>query len=708
MSGARGLGRASVVILAACLTIAACGDDAARVEDEAPPASVRACPEPAAAGQWRRTAAVPPELLTRDPVFPDIVYGFTPAGILRSSDGLRSFCPVYSWETPYDGGYVYATILAGSVRRSLRVVRRTAYWGSLVVSTDDGSTWSQHPVRVAGSEPLPVVDLTIDPATDRLYAIAQDLGLVSSTDYGETWELLQPNPVSGWFTGLSADPAPSGNMYVTAMRSGAPNELWRSRDSGMTWAPTVIPISPDWNGVQVDYADRVTLYAYRDDAWTAPLRSLDGGKTFEPLPFVGRLQLHPTHPGTIYLDDVTHPLLVSFDGGDSFKEFPSWNDSRRTPDGDPPISPIMMNAPSLLDARDPGKVIFRTDLGFFENALGGTVRALGTGVVPAFTPPVLSNRSGPTYELWVDPRSADHLLAVANGALMESRDGGETFSLHEGAQRFEVIPGSVPVGSEESQSVFAVDAGDPDVYYLWGLTTLWVSGDAGRVWTPQPLGDKEIMFTDPLSPSTLYARPRSEEPAPPPDCARWRSRDRGHTWQCLATPAADAQVIRIHDLVTYPGDARIIYGLDGGIGVFRSTDGGASWSRPDSPPFPPGRGGYIRMLISPSDPDRLYVVALGPTTFDGDVFEGLFESDDRGASWELKTTDTVFRPAVIDPRSSDVLYSDGANAPVSVDGGLTWTVGGPPPGENAVSLLAVGSSTPRVVYARGALGLYRR
>lgn len=156
---------------------------------------------------------------------------------------------------------------------------------------------------------------------------------------------------------------------------------------------------------------------------------------------------------------------------------------------------------------------------------------------------------------------------------------------------------------------------------------------------------KVIAPVDPLSPSTLYARPRSDGPPPSADCVLWRSRDRGQTWQCLANPVGvEPQYLQLHDVVTHPGDERIIYGLTSGEGFIRSSDGGASWSPPDGLAFPPGRGTYIRMLVSPSDPDRLYVVAQGnPTDVGSGWFEGLFGSDDRGTNWQLKSTGNPFR-----------------------------------------------------------------
>ena len=87
-------------------------------------------------------------------------------------------------------------------------------------------------------------------------------------------------------------------------------------------------------------------------------------------------------------------------------------------------------------------------------------------------------------------------------------------------------------------------------------------------------------------------------------------------------------------LAADPKDPSVLYlGMDGdpegpgkpGGGIFRSTDGGATWKPLEHQP--PARRAFFGLAVDPTDPKRLYWAACG-------AGGGLYRSDDAGESWQ--------------------------------------------------------------------------
>ena len=167
-----------------------------------------------------------------------------------------------------------------------------------------------------------------------------------------------------------------------------------------------------------------------------------------------------------------------------------------------------------------------------------------------------------------------------------------------------------------------------------------LDGDAGRdEWTVRgPLCDGwpiHDAIYDKAS-GAIYAGGGSNWYGP----AVWRSDDLGETWSHSSegiTYGDDAEkVATIWSLATGPGDA--MYAGVEPAGLFRSADGGSSWSHvegltshPSRAEWQPGNGGLILHSIVPSreDPDRVWV---------GISSVGAFETQDGGTSWATRNS----------------------------------------------------------------------
>ncbi len=175
----------------------------------------------------------------------------------------------------------------------------------------------------------------------------------------------------------------------------------------------------------------------------------------------------------------------------------------------------------------------------------------------------------------------------------------------------------------------------------------------------------------------------------------WKTEDAGTTWRnvsdgFLATSSVGSLAVSESDpSVIYAGmgESTIRLDVSHGDGVYRSGDGGQTWTH---------RGlsdtrhiGEIR--IHPKNPDHVYVAALGHA-FGPNQERGVFRSIDGGESWDkvLYVSDRAGAvDLTFDPRSPEVLYattwqtyrnfwelsSGGPDSGIwkSTDGGDTWT-----------------------------------
>ncbi|HXE30511.1 MAG TPA: hypothetical protein VN515_01790, partial [Terriglobales bacterium] len=202
----------------------------------------------------------------------------------------------------------------------------------------------------------------------------------------------------------------------------------------------------------------------------------------------------------------------------------------------------------------------------------------------------------------------------------------------------------------------------------------------------------------------------------------WRSTDFGSTWH----PLFDAEGTgSIGAIAVAPSDPNVIYvGTGAGIirpdlsvgdGVYKSTDGGKTWTH-----LQDLRDTQMiaAMAVDPKDPNRLFVAALGHP-YGPNQQRGIFRTTDGGATFEkvlYKDEYTSANDVHIDPANPQVVYAalwqqqqgfyengefggTGGGIFKSTDGGSTWNqLGGGLPSIVEANL-AISTSNPQVLYA---------
>ena len=204
----------------------------------------------------------------------------------------------------------------------------------------------------------------------------------------------------------------------------------------------------------------------------------------------------------------------------------------------------------------------------------------------------------------------------------------------------------------------------------------------------------------------------------------WRTDDAGRTWQ----PIFDsAPVGSIGALAVAPSAPRTLYAGTGeadmrsdiaqGVGLFRSTDGGLSWTQAglrDTQQIG-------RILVDPRNPDVVLVAALGHP-YGPNPMRGVFRSEDGGRTWSktlFRDDDTGAIDLAFQPDNPDIVYASlwqtrrppwsvyppssgpGSGLYKSIDGGRTWlhlTGHGLPQAPGRIGL-ATTPARPRRVYA---------
>ncbi len=193
--------------------------------------------------------------------------------------------------------------------------------------------------------------------------------------------------------------------------------------------------------------------------------------------------------------------------------------------------------------------------------------------------------------------------------------------------------------------------GNTNVFYAAANNGgVWKTTDAGRVWTPifddQPTGSIGALAVAPSRPDTIYVG--SGEGLQRPDLSVgdgiYKSTDAGKTWVHLGL--RDAQ--QIAGLVVHPRDPDRVYaavlghpyGPNAERGVFRSTNGGRTWTKVL---YKDENTGASAVTLDPSNPDVVYAVLWAGRQGPWENGEwqgpesGLFKSTDGGTTWRKLT-----------------------------------------------------------------------
>jgi len=298
------------------------------------------------------------------------------------------------------------------------------------------------------------------------------------------------------------------------------------------------------------------------------------------------------------------------------------------------------------------------------------------------------NVGGRVSSLAVDPNDADRIwLGAAEGGVFRSEDGGATWAAAF-ADQTALSVGSIAAHPTDSDVVYVgtgEEAGGGFSYDGEGvLRTL----DGGSTWTN--LGLAEVrrigrVAIDPADPARIFVAAVGGLHHRDEHRGLYRSTDGGASWDKVlyiqddtgavdvAIDPQDPQRIFAAMWQRNRGDHQSYYG-GAASGIHRSTDGGDSWSQLTNG-LPTGADvGRIGLAIAPSDPQVVYAVVVKTSG----SLDAIYRTSDGGTSWVKLATPAFatygyfFGQIRVDPLNADVVYALDVALWRSTTGGATF------------------------------------
>jgi hypothetical protein len=531
-----------------------------------------------------------------DPINPSTLYAGC-AGVFKSTDGgatwraASSGLPVGAAQSSVGINVLLidpnhpSTLYAASDFHA--APDATLAGGGVFKTTDGGTSWGQvwSPADSGLPDYRPLASLGIDPQNpDTLYAVS--MGVVArSSDGGGSWTVVGGVPGSFDLHGLVVDPQDSGALYGFSNRG-----VEKSTDGGATWNAVLAATADPGAWVAVASAAGGPSTVYAGGGWPGVFKSMDGGATW----VTANSGLIATSIDALAIDPLN---------------------------------------PAIVYAGVNGAGIFRTT----------------NGAASWSTTPSLNV----FYAIAVDARNEGTVYAWDGEGIRKSTDGGQNW-----------VSLSLPA---DDAGGLAIDARDPSaLYYCYETGQAFRSTDGGAQWSGLP-GFISALATDPQISGTVYAGSvagTASGQAAAMSSGVLKSVDGGQSWSGVNTLWPRVSVSAI---VVDPSDSSVVYAHTGyldcaeyscgandytdpvvlaAIGLYRSSDGGATWLKLDV------AGDANPRLLGIDRQGALYVWVWSQKQF--------ARSRDGGATWSTLSTnglpDQIMNLA-IDPVNSNHLFA---------------------------------------------------
>lgn len=614
--------------------------------------------------------------------FPDVVY--------RSTDGGQNWVAVHAPPDPvtYIDQEDSKTAQYGAGTRAYTLTQ-----SKLWRSTDDGATWSNAGLSNQAYQyikPHPTL-------ADTLYAIDYDRRLQISSDGGATFTQLGNTSANSSYTShldptktlrselksltLTPDfPSPGSSMWLASGKNG----VYRSGDAGATWATSsegihatkiravaVHPNPETAGGAGTDGSGRKLYAGYGDAFFASPALFTTSGAAGMDWS-ASNQQLRATNVRELFIDPTTTGSVIA------------------------DVSNTHMYAAGLASYTSG----YENGGPIYKSIDGGSTWAPAVGGLPTtdrFGTGVQSVHLGTVRNIIGDPRScatppaAPAPCGVGHGALQTLYASASGFSQSGAAGTGITRKNTHRLLKTTDAAGTWVDLSENPGFAASVTRIVSVAGSDYRLTeSVTPIG----IQISPNDPDTLYVSTYTSMACDMNNAAR--------------TPCPDG----FHAAQSDPE-----------TGMFKSTDGGATWMGinngiPPSAGFTNARPFLLDLLIHPTDANTLWV-AYTDSEFNHSAAsaQSIFKTTDGGATWVPSSagipSTTDIRALVIDQNNPDILYASGSGTTAnpgsvykSVDGGTTWrsiSIGMP---ENAALSLAVDPFNAQVLHAGTTSGLW--
>ncbi|WP_262732384.1 WD40/YVTN/BNR-like repeat-containing protein [Gaetbulibacter sp. NE] len=290
-----------------------------------------------------------------------------------------------------------------------------------------------------------------------------------------------------------------------------------------------------------------------------------------------------------------------------------------------------------------------------------------------------------------------YYFGATGGGIWKTKDGGRSWeNISDG-----FFGGSI--------GAITVSKSDPNVIYVGGGEKtvrgnvssgygIWKSVDAGKTWTSSGLKTSRHIpriAVDPTNHNIVYAGVLGNIYKPAQERGVYKSTDGGATWKKTLFANNQAGVV---DLLIDPTNPRILYAStwnvqrtpyslsSGGEGsaLWKSTDRGETWTEISiNEGFAEGTLGIIGVSVSPINNQRVWAMVENKDQ------GGLYRSDNGGETWTKVNSDRNLRQRAwyytrvyADTKDVDVVYVLNVRYHKSTDGGKTFSSYNAPHGDH--------------------------
>ena len=316
-----------------------------------------------------------------------------------------------------------------------------------------------------------------------------------------------------------------------------------------------------------------------------------------------------------------------------------------------------------------------------------------------------------------DPASpAVFYIGTAGGGVWKTNDAGRTWQ-----PMFDKEPaasiGALAVAPSDPRVIYAGTGQVAARYDVGAGNGVYRSDDGGTTWTHVGLDKTRhigAILVDPHHPDTVLVGALGHYFGPNHQRGVFRSTDGGKTWTQTLSINDDTGVV---DLAADPANPKIVYAAawqvrnypwlsyfqpnaGPGSGVYKSVDGGLTWKRLGGHGWPTGQ--LARIGLATARGNRVYAVVNDASN---PAQSGLYRSDDGGRTWHAEShagwlPNDYFSRITTDPTDPDRVYSAGQSIRRSDDGGKTWHVfKGAPGGDDYHYLWIDPRNTQRMITA---------
>jgi len=290
-------------------------------------------------------------------------------------------------------------------------------------------------------------------------------------------------------------------------------------------------------------------------------------------------------------------------------------------------------------------------------------------------------------------------MGSTGGGVWKTTDAGNSWTNISDGQILCGSIGAVSVAPSNPNVVYVGTGSDSPRGNVSAGIGMYRSEDSGKTWHfigLEKAGQIGDIIVHPSNQDLVYVAVLGNVFGPDPNRGVYRSQDGGMNWQQVFTLGDSTGAV---DLAMHPQDPNVIWAgmwtverkpwtlIDGGVhgGVYKTTDGGENWDRVKNG-LPDGLVGRVAVDISPSNPERIWVIQQTAEENQG----GVYRSDDGGDTFtrvnrnhKLRQRGWYYSRIFAHPSDENTVFVTNTGFYRSIDGGKTFDHSYPVPhGDN--------------------------